>query len=159
MSNPKRALTIKVGIKRNYGKHEIYYEASELVELSSGHERQDAFNNLYAQLDSQIRHYEEVFLPLVKLPNVSETHNDGGENGTDTFTLEKITVENYQGKRRVKAVGGKYAKWGVAVYDGVVTDLDLDALAYGEHHQFAALKLQVVAELEGGKAVRVRSIS
>lgn len=159
MSSTKRQMSFRLGMKRNYGKHEVYFELGEVVEVGSGHERQAAFDNLLVQLKDQIRHYEEIELPFTKLP-----HDDGSaasavsHNGTDSFILEKIVVESYQGKRRVKAVGGNYSKWGVPCYEGVVTDLDLDSLAYGEHHQFAKLKLTVIAEMENGKPKRVRSI-
>lgn len=157
MSTPnKRTFVIRAGVTRRYGDHEIYYEISEQIEASNGQERRDAFQNLQAMLDDQVKVYEAVSLPHVRLPQGSAAASTGG-TVSDTFPLESIIVENKQGKRFVSACGGRWAKFGVPIYKGCQTDIDIANLDYGVH-DFSHLQAVCTIELEGDKAKRVRSI-
>jgi len=155
MSEP-RTFVIRVGVRRSYGAHEIYYEISEQIEVESGEERRSAFLNLQAQLDDQVKVYEEISLPHVKLP--AGTKGSGAASvSLETFPLELIKVEFQDGSKRIKACGGKYMKWGVPVYKECFTELPIETLAYGPH-DYRDLKLTCTADVEGGKPVRVRAI-
>lgn len=154
-TEPKEYL-IRAGIRRNYGLHEVYYEISEQVTVSNGQERRDAFQNLQAQLEDQIKVYEAVSLPHVRLPQTAG-HPQTGNANSDTFPLESIRVEFSQGKRIVRAIGGKWKKFGIPVYDDCDTMIGHEALDFGEH-PMSELNLTVHVELEDGKPKRARSI-
>lgn len=157
MSTTKvRQITIGIQIKRNYGDHEITFAISEYVDVMSGADRREAYNNLLGQLEDQIKVYEAVSLPHVQLPNRS-AHSQAGGSNSDTFPLESIIIENKQGKKYVSATGGRWSKFGVPIYKGCATDLDISALDYGVH-DFSHLNMTCTIELEGDKAKRVRSI-
>lgn len=159
MSNEEtKTKAIRFGITRNYGAHSIYFEAAEQVEIKSFAEQQDAFDVLIKQVNHHIARYEEFFLPHVKLPQGSAAAASPVQLMVDTFKLDKIIVENVDGKRRVKAVGGKYEKFGVPCYKECKSEIELDSLEYGKH-DYSHLDLKVAIELEGGKPKRVRSIS
>lgn len=153
----KRLLMLRVGIKRNYGAHEISFEVAEQVEVTNGQERRDAFMNLQAQLEDQINVYEHVSLPHVKLPSGSivAAGNDGWT--TDTFPISKISVEFKQGKRFVAAHGGKWQKFGVPIYKECASNLNIEDLALGDF-ECSALNLTATVSIKDGKAKRVDSI-
>lgn len=152
----ERKFLVRAGLSRNYGKHEIYYELSEEITAHSTGEIKDAFLSLQSLLENQIAVYEAVSLPHVQLPQGSQPESVGTRND-DSFLLESILIESQGGKRRVKAVGGKYVKHGVPVYPECGTDLPLDSLDYGPHN-FRHLNLTVKVELEDGKPRRAVSI-
>lgn len=153
----EKRFLVRAGLRRNYGKHEVYYELSEEVSVSSTGQVREAFINLQSLLEEQITVYEKVSLPHVQLPaGVVEKPN--GSNDDSTFTLETIKVEFVDNKRRVRAVGGNFKKYGVPVYDDCGTDLPIETLGFGVH-DFRSLNLTVKVEFENGKPVRARSIS
>lgn len=152
----ERKFLVRAGIRRNYGKHEVYYELSEEVTVSSTGGVREAFVGLQSLLEEQIRVYEAVSLPHVKLPD-GQPQTQGGDNQEDTFQLETLKVEFQDNKRRVRACGGKYLKWGVPVYDDCGTDLPIETLGFGVH-DFRHLNLTVKVEMEGNKPARARSI-
>jgi len=151
-----RTLLIRAGIKRNYGKHEIYYEISEQIEVANGQERRDAFQNLQAQLEDQISVYEHVSLPHVKLP-AGGPADSGSKGTTDTFPVDSITIESVKGKKHIAAMGGKWKKFGVPIYSECETSLDVSLWDYGVH-DVAHLGLTAKIYIEGDRAKRVMSI-
>lgn len=153
----KRTVQLRVAIRRDYGAHQISFEIAEQVEISNGQERRDAFMNLQAQLEDQINVYEHVSLPHVKLPSGSivATGNDGWT--TDTFPISKISVEFKQGKRWVAAHGGKWQKFGVAVYKECSSVLNIEDLALGDF-DCSHLNLTATISIKDGSAKRVDSI-
>lgn len=151
-----RTFVIRAGLKRNYGKHEVYYEISEQIEVADGQQRRDAFQNLQAQLEDQIRVYEAVSLPHVRLPQESGSRGNV-ESGQDSFPLETIIVESKSGKRYVSATGGKWKKYGVPIYKECDTELDIEALHYGVH-DMTTFNITATIEIVGGKAKRVVAI-
>ncbi len=152
----KRTFQLRAGIKRSYGQHEISFEIAEQIEADSTGQVRDGYISLLALLNNQIKLYEELELPHVKLPQGAVT-NAGGQSA-EQFNLDTISVEFTDGKRVVKAKGGKYDKFGVRVYDECQTDLDIAGLTFGEHKQFSTLNLTCYVDLENGKAKRVRAI-
>lgn len=159
MSNEeKKSKLIRFGVTRNYGAHSVYFEVSEQIEISSFAEQEDALDTLINQANHHVSRYEEFFLPHVKMPQGFAGSAVTSTPTLDTVKLDKIIVENVDGKRRVKAVGGKYEKFGVPCYKECQSSIELDSLEYGKH-DYSHLDLKVVIELEGGKPKRVRSIS
>lgn len=153
----KRTFAIKTGVRRNYGKHEIYFEIAEQVEIESTGQLREAYLNLQSLLDDQIKTYEALSLPHVSLPSGQDGLQSGGQN-SDTFVLETIKIEFADGKKRVKACGGKYLKHGVPVYEECKTQLPIETLSMGIH-DFRHLNLTVKVDIEGGKPKRAYSIS
>lgn len=151
-----RTFLAKAEITRDYGKHKITFGLAEQVECGSTGEVKEALLNLQSLLENQITVYEAVSLPYVKLPNAGLPEQTGVSSG-DAFTLESILIESVGGKKRVRAIGGKYTKHGVPVYPECGTDLDLFTLDYGSH-DFRNLKLTVKVELDGDKPRRALSI-
>lgn len=151
-----RTFLIKAEITRDYGKHKVTFGLSEQVDCESSGAVKDAFLSLQSLLENQITIYEAVSLPHVRLPHVSSS--SGGESSSaDSFPLEVIRVESSNGKKRIRAVGGKFTKHGVPVYQECATDLDLDLLDYG-NHDFKHLNLTVKYESENGQPKRAVSI-
>lgn len=148
---------LRLGITRNYGAHSVYFEVSETHTLSSGHQQQEAFDNLHSQLNYQIARYEEFFLPHVKLPASNQTVSQAKTGSTEEIKIDKILVENVGGQRRVKAMGGKYEKFGVPCYKECDSTINLDSLEYGVH-DYSHLNLTAVVELQGDKPKRVKSL-
>lgn len=160
MSTPKREMRINVKIERDYGKHKIAFELGAIVEVASGHERQAAFDNLVVQLEDQIKHYEDIQLPHVKLPqgSASPAPKSHAENvGHEAFLVETIKVESVEGKRRVRCCGGKFTKHGVTAYPECETNYPLESLDYGVH-DVKHLKMLATCEAEQGVIKRVRSL-
>ena len=158
MTTPTRTRTFQLEAKitRNYGKHEITFGLTETVQCASTGQVKEAFLDLQSLLENQITLYEAVSLPHVQLPGVREQHT-ASEASADTFTLELIRIESSNGKKRIRAVGGKYTKHGVPVYEECATDLPLESLDYGNHN-FKHLNLKVKVKLEDGKPKRAVSI-
>jgi len=153
----ERRFLVRAGLRRNYGKHEIYYELSEEITAQSTGEVKDAFLNLQSLLENQVTVYEAVSLQHVQLPTGAAPQQTQ-DSKSDSFTLETLKVEFHDNKRRVRACGGKYLKWGVPVYEDCGTDLGIEALSFGVH-DMRNLKLTVQVDIENGKPVRARSIS
>lgn len=153
----KRELTISVAINRHYGQHEIRFAMAEVVRVANGAERREAYNNLLAQLDDQIKIYEDVHLQHVTLPQGQSLRNDD-LNKLEKFTITAINVEFKNGKKYISAQGGKYAKFGVAIYpDSCVTDLPIEDYELGLH-DMTVHNLTATIDLVDGKAQRVVSI-
>jgi hypothetical protein len=160
MSTAKRQMSFRVMVKRNYGAHEISFELGEILDISSGHERQSAFDNLLAQVNDQIKRYEELELPHVKLPmgQASQAPKSHAENvGHEAFLVETIKVEHVEGKRRVRCCGGKFLKHGVTAYPECETNYPIESLDYGTH-DVRHLKMLATCEAENGVIKRVRSL-
>lgn len=152
-----RKLTIAVNIERNYGKHKISFSMSESVTVANGAERREAYNNIVGQLEDQIRLYEHVNLGNLQLPQ----DNNGGapqtNNVLEKFKVTALVVESKNGKRYVSVQGGKYAKYGVAVYEECITDLPIETYEYGVH-DLTAHDLTATVDIVDGKARRTVSI-
>lgn len=151
-----RTFLIRAEISRDYGKHKVTFGLSESVECASSGAVKDAFLDLQSLLENQIQIYEQVSLPHVKLPNAVGAV-EGYQHSGDSFPLELIKVEFTEGKKRIKAVGGKYTKHGVPVYKECATDLDVEKLDFGVH-DFRHLNMTVKVELDGNKPRRALSI-
>lgn len=152
----ERRFLVRAGLKRNYGKHEVYYELSEEISASSTGQVRDAFINLQSLLEEQITVYEATSLPHVTLPD-SRNNQNGAATSGESFALETIKISNEDGQRKVKACGGKFTKHGVPVYPECSSAIKFDGLDYGVH-DMRSHKLTVVYELEGGKPKRAVSI-
>jgi len=152
----KRTFLARAEISRDYGKHKITFGLSESVECSSVGEVKEAFLNLQSLLENQITVYEAVSLPHVRLPHAGGV-DEKAVSSADSFILESVLVESVGGKKRVRAIGGKYTKHGVPVYPECGTDLNVFKLDYGSH-DFRHLNLTVKAELDGDKPRRALSI-
>lgn len=155
-ANKERRFLVRAGLRRNYGKHEVYYELSEEILATSTGQVRDAFINLQTLLENQIAVYEQVSLPHVKLPDVQSGDSETTP-APDDFNLECIKVEFTNGKRIVKATGGQWTKHGVPVYEECSTDLPIETLDYGVH-DYRHLNLRVKADIVGGKPKRAVSI-
>lgn len=152
-----RTFQVRAGLRRNYGKHEIYYELSENIQANSTGDVREAFISLQSLLEEQVKVYEQVSLPHVQLP-ASNGASVGNQHESENFTLETIKVEFVDGKRRVKACGGKFVKHGVPVYEECRTDLPIETLSMGVH-SFRSLNLTVVCEMNGDKPKKALAIS
>lgn len=153
----KRELRIVVEITRNYGAHSIKFGMGEVVKVANGSERREAFNNLLSQLDDQINIYEDVHLQHVTLPQGQSLRNDD-LNKLEKFTITAINVEFKNGKKYISAQGGKYTKFGVAIYpDSCITDLPIEDYELGLH-DMTVHNLTATIDLVDGKAQRVVSI-
>lgn len=152
----ERRFLVRAGLKRNYGKHEIYFELSEEISAASTGQVREAFLSLQSLLDEQVKVYEQTSLPHVALP---DSRNTGASSaaGLETFALETIKVESQDGKKRIKACGGKYVKHGVPVYEECQTDLPIETLDYGVF-DYRELKLTVSVQMDNGKPKKAVSI-
>lgn len=153
----KREFKLNLEIERNYGKHKIRFGISEIVHVENGTERREAFNNLLLQLNDQIRLYEHTELGNVTLPQTSNAPDNGNSNNLETFTATHLVVENKQGKKYISVKGGKYAKFGVAVYEECQTDLPIEEYDYGVH-DLTHMNLTAMVDVVDGKPRRTVSI-
>lgn len=153
----KRDLKLNVEVTRNYGLHSVKFGLSEIVSISNGQQRRDAFANLLVQLDDQISLYESVHLQETRLPNVVDSASNGTANNLEQFKPTTLMIESKGGKRIVSIKGGKYSKFGVPVYPECVTDLPIDSYDYGAH-DLTQHDLTATVDIVDGKAKRTVSI-
>lgn len=152
----ERRFLVRAGLRRHYGKHEVYYELSEEIDATSTGDVRQAFIGLQSLLEEQISVYEKVSLPHVKLPD-SVSPTQGNQPTGDAFPLETIKVEFQDNKKRIKACGGKYVKHGVPVYEECATDLPIETLGFGVH-DLRHLNLTVKVQMDGDKPKKAVSI-
>lgn len=150
-----RTLTLKVSIKRNYGKHEITYGIEETVEVENGDERRKAFQNLQGQLDDQINLYEAVYLPNVKIPDTGAVGSTA--KASDTFPAKTLVIEHKNGRRETRVKGGAWEKFGVPLYEECETLFPHEQFEYGVH-DISGYNLTATVEMADGKAKRIRSL-
>lgn len=153
----EREIKLKVEITRNYGVHSITFGMDEVVTVANGHERREAYNGLVKQIQDQIAVYEAYDLPNLKLP-VLQGNQPQASNRVETFKVTHLVVESKNGKRYLSAKGGKYTKYGVALYpDTCETQLPIETYDYGVH-PMDSLNVTATVDVVNGKAQRVLSI-
>ena len=153
----KRTLMLRVGVTRKYGAHEVYFEMAEQVDIENGEQRREAYLNLLAQVDDQIKHYEHFLLPTVKLPMGGSSAPASGNASTKEFKPDSISVEFKDNKRQVSLKGGEYQKFGVPLYKECDTVWPIETADFGTH-DLRNSGLVAVVELVGGKPKRVLSL-
>lgn len=152
-----RTLMIRVGLTRKYGAHEVYFEMAEQVEVHNGEERREAYLNILAQVDDQIKHYEHFLLPLVKLPHGGNPATVSEAATTKEIKAKSISVEFTKGKRWVSLMGGDFIKFGVPLYKDCDTQWPVETAELGIHN-VEHLNMTAVIELDGKKPKRVLSL-
>lgn len=117
---PSHAETIGMSMAVNYGNVTITWTQSAVFTITGQQSRIRAYNTIYDQMRNARTEYEAL----------NRINSDSKQNApavdVETFEAEKLTVEVKDGKVRYRVMGDKYSKWGVPIYDEVLTRSGID---------------------------------
>jgi hypothetical protein len=143
---------------RTYGGEYIEFGISTVATLRSGAERRAELASLAAQVEDQIKVWEDTMLPRLNLAKDNFVGKNEPQNSIITVPVQAIRISNESGERRYRVCGGQFMKHGVPLYDDALANcpFDLTQLDYGEHH-FGG-EYDAVVEMAGNKPKRIRRI-
>lgn len=113
-----KQVKISMSISKHYGAESVAIGAEKTYLIASPHDHLRAVDALAAAIHEMHEHYASAHLPQTN--PTSGLSPRGIADALEEIKVEEIKVEEKGDKRYYKLAGGKYAKWGVRVWDEVL---------------------------------------